>query len=175
MENLIREWNTLSGLRDLPQAVAIERQRNQFAEETCEFWKAWRKGDEVEMLDGVADMMFVLESLQDLEAHLHPYWIKLGAMADMIYICNDTAGFHSDLVNEAYERVCHSNMTKFDDNEQDAIKTHHYHLAHNRPVETIERNGWYVCRLTEDVYGFGHKGKVLKSVNFKPVTLEDLI
>lgn len=175
MENLIREWNTLSGLRDLPQVEAIERQRNQFAEEAEEFWKAWRDNDAIGMLDGIADMMFVMESLQDLEAHLPPYWMKLGAIADIIYSCNDAAGFQSGLVNEAYERVCISNLSKFDDNEQDAIKTHHYHLAHNRPVETIERNGWYICRLLEDVVGFGHKGKILKSVNFKPVMLDDLL
>ena len=175
MENLIREWNTLSGLRDLPQSEAMRRQMIQFAEETCEFWKAWTKGDAVEMLDGVADMMFVMESLQDLEANLYPKWLEYEAISESINGCICASGFEDEVVGEAYERVCYSNLTKFDNNEQGAIKTHHYHLAHNRPVETVKVGDYWVCRLTEDVAGFGHKGKVLKSVNFKPVMLEDLI
>ena len=162
-------------MRDLPRDEAIERQRNQFAEEAKEFWDSWRNNDQIGMLDGVADMMFVIESLQDLEAHLYPFWIRLAAIADIVQSCSDIAEFKSDTVIEAYDRVCISNLSKFDDSKEDAIKTHQFHFAYGRPVATIERNGWYICILLDDVEGFGHKGKILKSHKFKTVFLEDLL
>ena len=175
MENLIWDFNRASGLHALPQAEAVQRQMNQFAEESDEFWKAWAKGDKLKMLDGLADMIFVMESLQDLESHLPPLSLKLGGLSESINGCVYVSGFDDEVVGEAYERVCYSNLTKFDDNEDDAIKTHHKHIAHNRPVETVKVGDYWVCRLTEDVEGFGHKGKILKSHKFKTVNLEDLV
>jgi hypothetical protein len=85
-------------------------------------------------------------------------------------------GFTHLVFQEAFKRVHASNMSKFigphEDSDNDSTKTisDTISMYKNRGVETYteEVNGLMVVKRHPD-------GKILKSINYKPVNLEDLV
>lgn len=167
--NKVQEFNICAGLVDMPAPEAIRLQCKAFAEDAKEFWDAWEDGSEIKMLDAIADSQFVYSSLSLLCFYQYR---KQTGLNHQIKAMQEIAGVSRDVTDEAFRRVCDSNLTKFDLTENDAIVTREKYDNYETRYEFV--NGLYVTRLDEDCM-IGHKGKVLKSHNFKPVQLADLV
>ena len=167
---------TLSGLRDLPGDEAIKRQVKAFCEEAQEFYSAMARGYKLEMLDGLADMRFVAETLYILEtgtdsqniAHFYRYFYKAYEAAQ------ELSGIDFADVEIAFNRVEDNNLDKFDSTPEGAHCTLSYYRGEGYPVEQIHKNGYWVTRLTADHNG-QFAGKVLKRFGFVGVDLKDLV
>jgi len=167
---------TLSGLRDLPGDEAIKRQVKAFCEEAQEFYSAMARGDKLEMLDGLADMRFVAETLYILETgtdsqnivHFYRYFYKAYEAAQ------ELSGIDFADVEIAFSRVEDNNLDKFDSTPEGAHCTLSYYRGEGYPVEQIHKNGYWVTRLTADHNG-QFAGKVLKRFGFVGVDLKDLV
>ena len=112
-------------------------------EELDEFKKAVKEGDRVEMLDAILDMQVVLLGLAD--------YFEL-----------------SDVLEEGFNRVCASNMSKFCKTEEEAqASVERYKIVN---VETVYKKigDYYVIYRKSDK-------KILKGVNYQAVDLKDLM
>lgn len=112
-------------------------------EELNEFKKAVKEGDRVEMLDAILDMQVVLLGLAD--------YFEL-----------------SDVLEEGFNRVCTSNMSKFCKTEEEAQASIERYKIVN--VETVYKKirDYYVIYRKSDK-------KILKGVNYQAVNLKDLV
>ena len=167
---------TLSGLRALPGTEAINRQVKAFCEEAQEFYAAMARGDKLEMLDGLADMRFVAETLCILEsctdsqnlAHFYRYFYKAYEAAE------ELSGLDFNDVEIAFSRVEDNNLDKFDSTPEGAHCTLSYYRGEGYPVMQAHRNGYWVTTLIGD-YNGQFAGKVLKRFGFVGVDLKDLV
>src|SRR5699024_4923597 len=116
-------------------------------------------------------MKLILEELKELEnAHNSNNRVEvLDALADTLYVVFGMVNrFNADnVIEEAFERVHKSNMSKFCTSYEEALKT--IDKYRNEGIDARMRNngGKKVVVRDED-------GKVLKSVNYKRVYLKDL-
>jgi len=115
-------------------------------EELQELKDAIKAKDKVAYLDAVCDLAYVVDGLGQL-------------------------AFGAENYMDGFERVHLSNMTKFCQDEQEAIETCEWYRK-EKGVEAyytyVEDVNLWVVRRKDD-------GKVLKSVNYEPVHLNDLV
>ncbi len=163
---------TLSGLRDLSGDEAIKRQVKSFCEEAKEFYAAMARGDKLEMLDGLADMRFVAETLYCLESN--SFGVDASDFMVAFVSAQNMSGIDFDDVEIAFSRVEDNNLDKFDSTPEGAHCTLSYYRGEGYPVEQIHKNGYWVTRLTADHNG-QFAGKVLKRFGFVGVDLKDLV
>ena len=168
----VQEFVTLSGLRALTTKVAVERQVKAFCEEAQEFYSAMAKGDRLGMLDGLADMRFVAETLYTLESY------SVGVNASFYTMAYDAtaeiAGFDLCDLETAFSRVEENNLDKFDTTAEGAHSTISFWRGEGFPVEQEYKNGYWVTRLTQDYQGL-YAGKILKRYGFTGVDLRDVV
>ena len=168
----VYDFATLSGLRALPGTEAINRQVKAFCEEAQEFYAAMARGDKLEMLDGLADMRFVAETLYCLESYSFGVDASnfMGAFVD----AQKMSGIDFADVEIAFSRVEDNNLDKFDSTPEGAHCTLSYYRGEGYPVEQVHKNGYWVTKLTADHNG-QFAGKVLKRFGFVGVDLRDLV
>ena len=175
MMNQVQQFLDIANVEQ--NQTSIDLYRDLLREETCEFWTAWAKRDRVEMLDGIADVMFVNVALYHLDWHLNggapENYHNVGDAFDSLI---KAAGFSEHQAHEAMDIVCASNLSKFDDNERDAHTTalKYMHLGIDTNQRKCMTTGKYATFSAHDQLGSDCKtyqrGKLLKSaVNyFKP-------
>jgi hypothetical protein len=168
----VNNFVTLSGLRDLPLEQAVTRQVKAFCEEAQEFYAAMARGDKLEMLDGLADMRFVSETLYSLESYSIGVDSSnfMGAFVD----AQKMSGLDFNDVEIAFSRVEDNNLDKFDSTPEGAHATLSYYRGEGYPVMQAHRNGYWVTTLIGD-YNGQFAGKVLKRFGFVGVDLKDLV
>ena len=175
MMNQVQQFLDIANVEQ--NQTSIDLYRDLLREETCEFWTAWAKRDRVEMLDGIADVMFVNWALYHLDWHINgsdvDNYHNTGDAVDSIVTAS---GFSVDEAQEACHIVYASNLSKFDDNERDAHTTalKYMHLGIDTNQRKCMTTGKYATFSAHDQLGSDCKtyqrGKLLKSaVNyFKP-------
>ena len=182
----VGEFNKVAGnLQYTPTTVPIEiykLRESLIYEEYQELLEGIASGDKVEQLDALADLLYVIygfiwvknepmiffngpkeirkEVIIDMSAHL---CLRLKAT---LVAANDLNLFTQ--LEEAFNRVHESNMSKFCKTELEAGETvYHYKLkgiyTYYKKVDDL-----YVVLRVED-------NKVLKSINYTPVDLKDLV
>lgn len=123
----------------------FELRLNLIEEEFGELKEALYANDPVEVIDALADLKYVLN----------------GAIIEF--------GMQ-DVFDEAFDRVHESNMSKACKSVIEAIDTME-HYKKTKGIETYskpQKDGTYIVYRKED-------DKVLKSINYKPVKLADLV
>lgn len=169
----VRDFLKLTGMLDIPRQEAIERQRAQLAEEIKEFVEAWQSKDRLAMLDAIADVYFVWETLYELGWNITHGIDRNGyrTIKDVVMEIIHHDMFSTDTIEVALDRVCDNNLSKFDSTLEDALETRTLYdkINHKTRFEVID--GMYVTKSQET----STYGKVLKSHKFVPVNLEDLI
>jgi hypothetical protein len=143
----VQEFNNTAGVpkhsKIIPFQDLTDLKVGLVQEELNEFIEAAKEGNRVEMLDAILDMQVVLLGLAD--------YFEL-----------------SDILEEGFDRVCASNMSKFCKTEEEAkASVERYKIVN---VETVYKKvgDFYVIYRKSD-------RKILKGVNYKAVELKDLI
>ena len=142
-----KEFNKTAGVpvKDsfgYPTEENFKLQLSLIKEELDETEEAFKNKDSVEVLDGLADTLYVLSGLVNL----------FGL---------------DDKMEEAIERVHESNMSKFPKSYEEAIRTVDKYKNSNVNCHMVSRGESKVV-VRDD-------GKILKSINYKPVYLVDLV
>lgn len=94
----------------------------------------------------------------------------LDALADILYVVYGFAWSYGldKVLPEAFERVHKSNMSKFPLTEEEANATIQKYYSEGIPTEAVKVGDKYTILKKEN-------GKILKSINYNPVNLKDLV
>lgn len=167
---------------------------NLFIEEVQELKDAVEANDRVEQLDALVDITYILcgtantigSPLNDAVGEVYKdrvHWVygmyaideMLSKSVEEIYssaLCIGRVkawlGFTQETFNEAFHRVHVSNMSKFCRTEQEARETIDSYTRNGVDVFWVQIEGWYVVLRRSD-------NKVMKSINYSPVDLTDLV
>lgn len=161
-------------------------------EEIEELKAAVAAEDRVEILDALCDIKYVndgtanmmgvgqedswcekyckpnVETKIYLEALYQKRVGQVGMVNELIYLIASALGFELGTFNTALGRVHESNMSKFCKDSLEAMQTLDAYRGIGIEAYWVQRNGLYVIlRRTDD--------KVLKSIRYSRVNLEDLI
>lgn len=172
-----------------------------FIEEVNELEAAYKADDRIEMLDALCDILYIVLGTasvagEDLREEIDMYLYIISKMPEFEYtqkhiqplircltddatlVVDDVVrttmnlvayfGFTKENLIEGFNRVHRSNMSKFCLTESGANET--IESYQNKGVETywVKRGDLFVVLRTSDT-------KVMKSINYKPVNLEDLV
>ena len=165
----VNQFLIITGLYEIDQQEATSRQLNAFYEEAAEFFTAMGQNNRLEILDGLADMMFVSETLNKLGIDGK----RLADIYRIIRCATDLANM-DDVVDEAFNRVCDNNLDKFDTDCNSAHVSLSYWRGEGYPIEQTYIDGYWVVRLMRDYEGL-YAGKILKRYGFVGVDLKDLV
>jgi predicted HAD superfamily Cof-like phosphohydrolase len=95
----------------------------------------------------------------------------LDALGDLQYILSGSVVSmgYKNVFEEAFDRIHKSNMSKMCRNKQEALFTirHHQTKGETKKMEIQQKNGKYIV-VRED-------GKIMKSINYQKVDLENLV
>jgi len=141
----VKEFNITSGLTprsDFSDKELVRLKLGLIKEEVSEIEEAIEQNNKVEVLDGILDLLYVTFGLA------------------VTYQLDDA-------VEEGFERVHASNMSKFCSTKLEAMSTIAAYKEKGIETHTKQVGSKWVIFRTED-------GKVLKSIAYTPVDLEDL-
>lgn len=174
------------GLTDLRSAL--------LQEEINELKQAIADNNRVEILDALCDIKYVndgnanylnaeTESLEDVFWHNYIWTKDLNGLVEslcsldvndvelinvMVGIISSTLGFTLENFKTALDRVHESNMSKFCKDEIEANETVlSYHFKGIDAYYKQNDTHWVIYRESDN--------KILKSINYKPVKLDDLV
>ena len=174
--------------RQLSAAAVFKLRRALIVEEVAELAAALQASDAIETLDALIDILYVTwgayaalglqYSPMDCEfktesfvsdltklAHItEPLNMTEQALNTIISLVTQYCNVHNIKRAEAFQAIHDNNMTKFCASQEEADQTvQKYTEAGRVGVHAIKKNNKYVVR---DI-----NGKVLKSINYKPVNL----
>lgn len=145
-----------------------------FNEEYTEFWQSYFRNDKIEMLDAVADCLYILVGLE-VHASLNPQMYKFyNSMTSMFENVREASGFNDDQLNEAFVIVHESNMSK-----GVLIGDEHFPVweklnpSHKELFNSFMMD--YMRGTDLDKWREMEKGKLMKGDTFKPPILKDLV
>lgn len=202
-QEMVQEFMEASGQpvydkrRELTTEEADLRYRL-YQEEVEELAEAIKNDDRVEQLDALCDTLYILlgtaltkgeyvSTIVDLSmiaAHIHAIrkdevekflkFLQSRGVEDYVKAIFDLSiiraglGFSPVTFDEAFHRVHASNMSKFCSSKEEALAT--VHDYHQKGIEAVfvQRGDKYVILRSSDK-------KVLKSINYTPVDLTDLV
>lgn len=177
---------------------------NLYIEEVQELKDAIEANDRVEQLDALCDILYIVmgtansmgmdtQDLQDKIGFVHSPFVKsiddqirsegtgalvanleelnvkeVGAAVIGVFVLTRLLSFTPGTFNEAFRRVHVSNMSKFCRSEQEARETIDSYIQNGVDTFWVQQGDWYVVLRRSD-------NKVLKSINYNPVDLTDLI
>lgn len=187
MQEKVKEFQKISG-----QPVGIGKlldrdfRDNLLKEEVFELQEALFNEDRVEILDALCDIKYVNDgTANELGVVLEGSSINITKDADLlamlkeckveevefvnsaVYELVNRCGFTMEQFNEGLNRVHESNMSKFCTDEPTALETKEFYAKQGISVVLEPRDKVIVVMRESD-------GKVLKSVKYHPVYLEDL-
>jgi hypothetical protein len=147
-----------------------------FLEEYTEFWEAYYKNDKIEMLDAVTDCLYILAGCEvhiSLNKAVYPFF---NSMVSMFENVRNVSGFTDDQINEAFEIVHTSNMSKGVELDNGNI----YPIWENlNPTNKDLYNNFVMDYLRggDDLTKWAEmeKGKLMKGDTFTPPDLSNLI
>ncbi len=183
---LIKEFQDMAGDHKFDPVLRLDL----IQEEINELIAAIESGDRVEQIDAICDGHYIAGGTANLLKQPYPDFptFDFKSKADPLLAAkklltygvyapiavwtglSDVAaglGFSSKTLREAFRLVHESNMSKFCSTEDEA--QHTVAMYAEKGVKTDYRkkgDKWVVLR---------HDGKVLKSINYKPVNLEGLV
>lgn len=195
--SMVREFMTSSGQTgQMVTPEVIDLRNKLFAEEVAELDESVSNADRVGQLDAICDTIYILvgtavtymdpvidERLSDalrlsmkgndtkgrlmlLMSCYNQMQYSVSAL-DHVMTISKNLGFSTPQIVEGFKRVHQSNMTKFCNTKREANDTMLKYLAETIECTWVERGGKFVV-IRDD-------GKILKSVYYKPVILEDLV
>lgn len=149
-------------------------------EKVLEFQKKFDTvGDSLNQLDSNLRVDLLSEEVRELNDafsnHQNPnYKEVLDAYCDIIFLAIGGAIKHGfkDVLSQAFEIVCDSNLSKADASYQDAMKTQELYAKKGIRTEIAERNNdgeEYFLTLRQS------DGKVLKSYKYKEVDFTEIL
>lgn len=141
----IKEFNLTSGLiprSDFSDKEFVKLKLGLIKEETAEIEEAIESNDKVELLDGILDLLYVTIGLA----------VSYGL---------------DSVLEEGFQRVHESNMSKFCSTKLEAMSTITSYKEKGIETHTKQVGSKWVVFRAED-------GKVLKSIAYTPVNLDDL-
>lgn len=160
----------VTGLNKNPKAV--NNQLKALDEEINELSNALEMKDKIQILDGLGDVCFIIQTLMVLD----PKGDYHKLLNDIVYV-----NTHSKLVDELVDRVCDSNLSKFDLDENEAVNTQLWY-GKIKDIETyIDKVGDYYINKsaktqTDNTGKEIFHDKILKSAsNFKDIKVKDLV
>lgn len=198
-QGMVAEFMKASGqvVNTVPTEMTTELAQlryNLYIEEVQELKAAVEANDRVEQLDALVDITYILcgtantigRPLNDAVGEVYKdrvHWLygmytiddMLSKSVGEIYsstLCIGRAkawlGFTQETFNEAFRRVHVSNMSKFCRSEQEARETIDSYTRNGVDTFWVQIEGWYVVLRRSD-------NKVMKSINYSPVDLTDLV
>lgn len=199
-QKLVREFQTTSDQRvsDKPSKLSQKEflfREELLREETNELIEAFELGDRVEMMDGLCDIKYVNDGTANMigfkqndnqyRKDYNQYSIiketkdllniltltnpdSVDVINKLVHQLSFQLGFSYDQLQEGLKRVHESNMSKFCLNQYEAIETmNKYKLKDTKCHIKIIGDKYVVFRYPDN--------KVLKSINYHPVDLTDLV
>lgn len=193
---MVREFMITSGQGVDGSNIDLNLRNKLFTEEIDELSAAVYSNDRIEQLDGICDTLYIISgtavafgsdelngrvydafrlSMKDNDTLNRIVSLRLNrdqfqysvSSLDHLLTISKNLGFSTPQIVDAFRRVHSSNMTKFCKTKREANDTMLKYLDDSVDCSWIERNGKFV--VTRD------DGKILKSVYYKPVILEDLV
>ena len=143
-----REFNTTAGI-DLPSSLTFPTRKrislciSLIQEEMGEILEAYNNLDKFEVIDGLADLQYVVNGLIN----------AFGA---------------DELMEEAFQLVHESNMSKFCKTEEEATSTIEDYKKKGIDTHAVLNGDLFVVRRNSD-------NKILKNINYKPVDLKKIV
>lgn len=205
MQGMVAEFMRASGqpVRKRPTNLTMEEaqlRHSLYMEEVDELSLAIQNGDRVEQLDALADILYIVYGTANTEGHdtseglitalkmestyilgsgrgaveeaLELENIAVRAQARevprLVYRIGNELGFDVNTVTRAFGLVHVSNMSKFCTSEAEANETVASYKHQGVGAFWAKQGDLYVVYRTEDK-------KVLKSINYRPVSLKELI
>jgi hypothetical protein len=167
-EDRIDTFMRITGMYDHPEE-ALQNQYRQLDEEVEELYSACVSHNQVEILDGIGDCVFVYVTIILLKAHLQDVSIPTKAfftLQGLISLVDTT----QDIIEYCLDVVVESNLSKFDKDMTEASNTVAHYATLNIKTEALfdTKSGLWFVKVTRDCTDINgktyHKGKILKSV-----------
>jgi len=175
----VLEFLEIAGIEFNQQSVNLYRKL--LVKEIGKFWEAWEARDRWQMMNAICDISFIYDSLYYMDWHINGHQNYHDTLNTIMGL-SKVAEFTSEQVMECYEIVCHSNLSKFDNDLDEAVSTDLKYTKLNFDTHhlLLVGSGKYATFSSLDQFGndgkLYPKGEFLKSlVNYIEPDFGDVI